>query len=720
MAENSNTLIGVWNYYEEITENGFLFKNTEATIGANLLKPWCDLYEYGKAHGMDFVTLDQVTDIRQLDAVIFMDRPRAGNPMVDEIMRSGMCKYLLLYECEMIKPDNWDRTYHQQFQRVFTWSDEHVDGHRYIKTNFAIDTESPYDFETVKKSFGQRKLATLIAGAKMSRHPYELYSERIRTIRWFEATAPHDFDLYGVGWSAEDFPSYRGPVQDKLGTLSKYRFNICFENAKNIPGYITEKILDSFRAAVVPVYCGAPNIDQWIPSDCFINLSQFTTFADLYEHLATMDSTAHAGYLDRIRNYLSSRQSYPYSSKCFVNTISRIISHDIALKRGDVPQLLQEARQRGADISNLTLVQNLKTLEIELEEEHLHTIGTGSEFLPGSALKESFSCGNQDLIVYFGYGYELPVFARARALWEFFVSHYPNVRAIFVRESDKLECGEVQHNGYDLLIGTGGGRQTEAHERKGYSTTGTWSANENWHTIYRQMAVYDYLLRTNDNPFFLYHATVTSVVDFRGLFAILDLMPKTGCFAGMPGRLVTPQELAGLTFTCGTNTLVSSDIMALMRSRYDSRHVHATLPNDIWQALILHDIPRLPLPFFSFTKPRKSGGNHDEVRDITRQLLLDGHFHFRIKTTGDSAGFGAREDIDPWIMLKVMETILATHPSPSSNPILIDKLAQATVTTDGKMLSTADDTFFTGPRDFPLNDLEAAAVYQRVLAKSYG
>lgn len=332
-----------------------------------------------------------------------------------------------------------------------------------------------------------------------------------------------------------------------------------------------------------------------------------------------------------------------------------------------------------------------------------------------AARAQSFKRGNPDLIVSFAYGDELPVFVRARALWEFFMSHYPNVRAVFYRETEKLGRGEVMHNGHDLMIGIGGDTSPGALERNGYAATGVWSANENGRAIYRQMALYDYLLRTHDRPFYLYQSTITSVVDLRGLLAALEHVPRTGCYAGMPGRLNTPAEYEGLNFICGTNSLFSSDVMRLMRERYDPNHVYATLPNDIWQALVLQEVPRIPMPFFSFIQPRRQGEAHEDVRAITRHLLADGHFHFRVKTTSEQEGLGKREDVDPWVMLKVMEEILANNPDPAANLRLMQQLKTCAATPDGSMRSFGDPGFFTSERRYPLNDLEAPVVYPDVV-----
>lgn len=331
-------VIGVWNYYEELTTDGFLFKNKNAAIGHDLLKPWCDLHAYGQANGMHFVTLDQLTSLDELDIILFQDRPRPS-PMVERLLALDIPKYLCIFETEVIKPDNWDLAFHQRMDRILTWSDAHVDYRRYVKINFAIDPESPFDFAVLKTAFHQRRLCTLIAGAKTSKHPNELYSARLRSIDWLQKHVPNDFDFYGMGWNASVFPGYRGPVRDKLSVLARYRFAICYENAANYPGYITEKILDCFRAGVIPVYLGAPNIGHWFPRDCYIDRNDFDSEESLLHHLASMDADTHGAYMDRIQALLSSPQIYPFSIECFVTTVTGLIAKDVKTSRGSCPDV---------------------------------------------------------------------------------------------------------------------------------------------------------------------------------------------------------------------------------------------------------------------------------------------------------------------------------------------------------------------------------------------
>lgn len=245
----------------------------------------------------------------------------------------------MIAESEVIRPQNWDRAYHEQFDRIFTWADDWVDNVRYIKFNTSIEAEPVLDFKVAQSAFEQRKLVTMIAGGKLAKHPNELYSQRIQGIQWFEANAPEQFDLYGQGWPDGYFKTYRGPVEDKLLTLGQYRFCICFENAQGFPGYITEKLLDCFLAGVVPIYWGAPNITDWVPQTCFIDFKAFNNWELLYEHLASMTQETYNEYLDAIESYLQSPAVYPFTIDSFISNVTGRLAHDVKKRQGKQPRM---------------------------------------------------------------------------------------------------------------------------------------------------------------------------------------------------------------------------------------------------------------------------------------------------------------------------------------------------------------------------------------------
>ncbi|MBY0557557.1 MAG: hypothetical protein K2P77_10170 [Burkholderiaceae bacterium] len=309
-----------------------------------------------------------------------------------------------------------------------------------------------------------------------------------------------------------------------------------------------------------------------------------------------------------------------------------------------------------------------------------------------------------DLVVMIGYGDELPVYRHARALWQFYAAHFPNIQIVFTRWSTKLAPGEVVDNGYDLLVGMG----EQFRGEQAYDSTGVWSGSENAKFVYRQVAVQDYLLRTRSKPFFCYQLSLTSVVDFRVLSNVLRMLPASGCYAGPLQRLNGPEFVAGLTFVSGASTLFSSDALMRMRERYDPEHAICQFPNDVWQALVLEDYQRIVLPTFNFLRPRAPMADDAAVRAIARQQLQAGHYHFRVKTVAPQDAAGRREDVDPWIMLRIMETILASEPAPEAATLtLMQKYAwAATSGQPGPMPSRFHTPLFRGARDIPFNDEE--------------
>jgi len=212
------------------------------------------------------------------------------------------------------------------------------------KTNFrAWVSPQPYALhEKVSGSFGAKKHLVMINGNTRI-HPLkrmyvhimqrlwpiptlldrELYVDRLKAIDFFSRYG--DFDLYGRGWNnpvlythdryAESIRrSYRGETEDKLETLRRYKFSICFENAI-FGGLVTEKIIDSFFAGCVPVYWGAPDITDYVPKEAFIDFREFKDFEELDAYLRAMDEATYNKYIDAINGFIQSKEGYYRFSK---------------------------------------------------------------------------------------------------------------------------------------------------------------------------------------------------------------------------------------------------------------------------------------------------------------------------------------------------------------------------------------------------------------------
>ena len=286
-------------------------------------------------YGIDLSTQD-INFPRESCFIIYNEMPK-----LKDILFNKDC-HLLMFESKIIKPDNNNIKMHQYFRKVFTWDDNLVDNRRYFKINYAQIIPNDLYFDVNNKT----KLCAMIAGHKFKSNPLELYTERVKAIRWFELNHPEDFDLYGFGWDNHyfkgafsplnrfevltklikpNYPSYKGAVKSKRDLLQQYKFAICYENARDISGYITEKIFDCFFAGCVPVYWGAPNVTDYILADTFIDRRKFKTYAKLYDHLKDMRDEAYMGYNDAIKNFIKSDKIYPFSAENFADMINRLI-----------------------------------------------------------------------------------------------------------------------------------------------------------------------------------------------------------------------------------------------------------------------------------------------------------------------------------------------------------------------------------------------------------
>ncbi|MBI1814655.1 MAG: glycosyltransferase family 2 protein [Deltaproteobacteria bacterium] len=229
---------------------------------------------------------------------------------------------LVLWKGPISAPLNFDAQYHQPFGRIYTWCNDLVDNVRYFKLHFPflrpmIDAVVPFE---------NRKLCTLIASHRHADHPDELYSEEREAARFFAEAEPDSFDLFGLGWHPIVDANYRGAVLRRVDRLRRYRFNFCYETVKGWSGFVTGKIFDSFEAGCVPVYWGAPDIADSIPSDCFIARNEFRSNAALHAFMRDMPAEVHQGYVDRIRVFLSSERAVRYSAEHLALTFVDLVA----------------------------------------------------------------------------------------------------------------------------------------------------------------------------------------------------------------------------------------------------------------------------------------------------------------------------------------------------------------------------------------------------------
>ncbi len=259
---------------------------------------------------------------------VFMNVPRSAGRNYELTRLPKEKMVLFMWEPPVRLRKMYSEKVQNCFSKIYTFRDDLVDNKTYFKFYYPVLQQVRENLP----SFEEKKFCTMIVGFasdKSRRHPNELYSKRIEAIRFFEERHPEDFEFYGYNWDASQFPSYRGTLEDKHAVNAGYKFSICYENCRYVPGYITEKIFDCFAAGSIPIYWGAGNVLDYIPKNCFIDRRDFATLEELYQHLKGMPKEEVETYLENIRTFLKSEKAQVFSRGHFEEVLAEAVLEKI-------------------------------------------------------------------------------------------------------------------------------------------------------------------------------------------------------------------------------------------------------------------------------------------------------------------------------------------------------------------------------------------------------
>ena len=269
-------------------------------------------------------------------------------------------------ECPIVEPSLFRALPRlaRRFRRVFSWSDS-PSLRRFTGADLPLRPfRWPQSFDTVHAGIWEnrdRKFLVMINANKLPRVDWqELYTERLRAVEFFARTG--EIDLYGKGWDRPSvrvgntwvpwtvkrpwlalqrkwkaaFPdpllaaarrAWHGPVVSKAETFGRYNFALCFENCI-LRGWITEKIFDCFFAGTVPVYWGAPEIADVVPTECFIDMREFSDYAALRRFLRSLSPADVDRYREAARDFLGSAAYRPFTCGAFTSLVEDCVAED--------------------------------------------------------------------------------------------------------------------------------------------------------------------------------------------------------------------------------------------------------------------------------------------------------------------------------------------------------------------------------------------------------
>lgn len=350
-------------YADLLNNQLFTFKEYNPTLpyGADRIG-FYKLKEKFSAEGDTLSTIDQVK-IADIDVCIFID---LNYYYLDKLLELDDPPFLvyIMREPPSVRDYNAESKitkYAPLFDEVFTWNDMLSEsGPNFTKYRIPQYLELAQEDSP---AFSNQKLLVNITSRKYSHHPEELYSAREEVIRYYDEHHPDQFTLYGQYWNQRprledmyhyrkltsyDYRTYRGLIDDKTSAYQRHKFTLCFENMTGINGYVTEKLFDCFRAGTVPVYWGANNISEIVPSSAFIDYRNYSSPQTLHNYLESVDKVEYEEYLSEGRAFILDNASHVSPEK-YAETLHSNISSVSQSKCGSASSVvLEEISQRAA------------------------------------------------------------------------------------------------------------------------------------------------------------------------------------------------------------------------------------------------------------------------------------------------------------------------------------------------------------------------------------
>jgi hypothetical protein len=257
--------------------------------------------------------------------------------LYEEGLAAGLHSHMLLvvWEARSVIPQNFSKDILDKFKHIITWDDDQLVDPKFSRYWKPMETPRPL---SVAVPFNEKKLLVNISFNKYSKYKHELYSERRKLSSYFEKHFPNDFDLYGLRWNrpitrlqqmfpflVKKYTTFRGHSEDKIATLSKYKFNVAYENISDAKGYIADRIFSAFQARSVPIYWGAPNIEEYIDADTFVDRRKFKNNAELAKFLSEMSEEEYNKYLVAADRFMKSPKYAKFLAPDFVDQVIKAL-----------------------------------------------------------------------------------------------------------------------------------------------------------------------------------------------------------------------------------------------------------------------------------------------------------------------------------------------------------------------------------------------------------
>ncbi len=327
--------------YLDMLKNHVFDIDSDASVnlgGLPVINRYATLKRYLKQKDIEMNTYDMYSDFKDIDLWIMMEPGLRKYLFILKNFINPRKVLFFILEPNIVNPWGWKYLpFYRFFHKIFlSWSSDLAK--KYPKQFVEFKVPVPFDSTRYKHflSNAKKNLCILMQSNKASPVRGELYSLRREIIRYFEKRGDALLDLYGPGWNTEDVSKfgkvtpfytnlYKGFSPDKWETFSEYWFAFCIQNS--IPAGDFE--YDPFMAmatGTVPIYLPPSNVDEYIPSDTYINYNNFKNLDDLVSYLQVFKGTReYEEMCQRGWEYINSERYRPFTTEKFCEDVYKAI-----------------------------------------------------------------------------------------------------------------------------------------------------------------------------------------------------------------------------------------------------------------------------------------------------------------------------------------------------------------------------------------------------------
>ena len=151
---------------------------------------------------------------------------------------------------------------------------------------------------------------------------YRRYMDRV-----FCDNFEEDYVSYGRGWDSRCFKGKLREWTDMFKVLGQHKFAFVPENS-SYSGYVSDKIINAMCCGAIPIYSGAPDVEDYIPKNCMLLTANYSE-KELIRKIKNMSFSEYFRYRNNIRKFLTSKKTNIYSSYCFAEKIANIIEENL-------------------------------------------------------------------------------------------------------------------------------------------------------------------------------------------------------------------------------------------------------------------------------------------------------------------------------------------------------------------------------------------------------